>query len=419
MRVMVLGGGSNQVELIKKAKREGDEVILIDYQIDCPGKKYADMHILISTQDTKHIKRIAQQQKIDAIVTSGADQPVLTAAVVSAELGINFYVDPELAKAVTNKIVMKSIFVENNIPTPKYCLVKKDFSESDIASLNFPLVLKPVDCQGQRGVYKISSADEIRFKIASTLSYSMEDKAMLEEFYENDEITVNGWLDNGELTIISVVDRITIKQDNHIGISPCHNFPSVHLKKYRDEIFSLTQKIVSAFNMLNGPVYFQYFLGDEGLKVNEVAMRIGAAYESITIPMIANIDITKMVLDYCKYSKADTSALHNYSMDNNQMHLSTQMFFCDAGTIAHMTPLEEILRLPFVKAAQYGYKTGDTVKRLVNATARAGYFIVEGYDFEDMLMNANYVFDHFEILDSNGNNLVKKYSSYPDKYLFT
>ena len=135
--------------------------------------------------------------------------------------------------------------------------------------------------------------------------------------------------------------------------------------------------------------------------------------------MIANIDITKMVLDYCKYSKADTSALHNYSMDNNQMHLSTQMFFCDAGTIAHMTPLEEILRLPFVKAAQYGYKTGDTVKRLVNATARAGYFIVEGYDFEDMLMNANYVFDHFEILDSNGNNLVKKYSSYPDKYLFT
>ncbi|MBN2879423.1 MAG: ATP-grasp domain-containing protein [Clostridia bacterium] len=419
MRVMVLGGGSNQVELIKKVKQEGDEAILIDYQLDCPGKKYADMHIMISTQDAKNIKRIAQQQKIDAIVTAGADQPVLTAAIVSAELGIGFYADPELAKAVTNKILMKSIFTKNNIPTPKYCLIKKDFSESDISSLNFPLVLKPVDCQGQRGVYKIFSTDEIRLKIASTLSYSMEDVALLEEFYENDEITVNGWLDNGELKIISVVDRITIKQDNHIGICPCHNFPSVYFKKYHDELISLTHEIVSAFNMLNGPVYFQYLLGDEGLKVNEVAMRIGAAYESITIPMIANIDITKMVLDYCKYNKADTSALKDYSMDNNQIYLSTQMFFCDAGTIAYMTPLEDILNLPFVKAAQYGYQTGDTVKRLVNATARAGYFVVEGCDFDDMLMNVDFVFDYFEILDSKGNNLVKKYNSYPNKYLFS
>lgn len=419
MRIMVLGGGSNQVDLIKKVNEHQDEVILIDYLMDCPGKKYADTHLLVSTFDTDAITTAAKRHNVDAIVTAGTDQPVLSAAIASQKLGLSFYADATLAKAVTNKLVMKPIFKKHNIPTTNFCLITKDFEEQELSSLNFPVVLKPADSQGQRGVYKLNSIEEVHSNIASTLSYSKEQIALVEEYYENDEITVNGWVNDGKTTIISVVDRVTIKKDSHIGICLCHNFPSVHLKKYKDEIYDITEKIVDAFEIKNGPIYFQYLIGDEGIKVNEIAMRIGGAYEGITIPLIADIDILKMVLDSCTYNKINNQEkLNNYSLDNSNIFLSTQLFFCNPGVVDYMTPIEEILDIPFVKAAHYEYKEGDTIKRLVNATARAGYIIIEGKDFDDMVNNVNYVFDNLYVYDSNGNNLVIKYSDYEDKYLF-
>ena len=418
MKVMVLGGGSNQVELIKKAKMQGDEVILIDYLPNCPGSKIADMHLPISSFDTESIISVARTHNADAIVTAGTDQPVLSAAIASQEIGLNFYAQKDLAKAVTNKIVMKSIFKENNIPSVNYRLINKDFKDEEISSLKFPVVLKPVDSQGQRGIYKLNSVDEVRSKIDISLSYSREDVALVEEFYKNDEITVNGWVNNGKLTIISVVDRVTIKRDEHIGICLCHNYPSIHLKKYKKKINKITQNIVKAFNIKNGPIYFQYLIGDDGIKVNEIAMRIGGAYEGITIPIISGIDILKLVLDYVKYNKIDSSSLDNYSIDKNDVFLSTQLFFCNAGTIDYMTPIEEITSIPFVKAAHYEYKRGDIIKRLVNSTARLGYIIIEGKSFDDMINNINFVFNTLKVLDKDGNNLVIKYTDYADKYLF-
>ena len=418
MKVMVLGGGSNQLDLIKKVKQQGDEVILIDYLMDCPGKAYADTHILISTFDSKYVLKTAKKYSVDAIVTSGTDQPVLSAAIASQELGLNFYADKQLALAVTNKTVMKEIFSKNDIPTVKYRFLKEDFKDDEITDFNYPVVLKPVDCQGQRGVYKLNSIDEVRGKIASTLSYSREGHALIEEFYENDEITVNGWVNDGKLTIISVVDRVTIKRDSHIGICLCHNFPSVYLNEYYDDIEQVTQKIISVFNIKNGPIYFQYLIGSDGIKVNEIAMRVGGAYEGVTIPIIAGIDILKMVLDFTKYNSVDIKNLENYSLKDNNVHLSTQLFFCGAGEIDFMTPAEDIEQIPFVKAFSYSYKPGDTIKRLVNATARAGYIVVEGSGFDDMIKNVNYVFDQIKILDKSGKNLIIKYSDYDNKYLF-
>jgi len=416
MRLMVLGGSSNQVDLIKKAKQQGDTVILVDYLSDCAGKEYADIHLLISTFDIEGIEKAALEYDVRGIVTAGTDQPILSAASASEKLGFNFYCDKKTAKAVTNKRVMKKIFKANDIPSAEYRLIGRDFIDEELESIKFPVVIKPVDAQGQRGVYKLNSIAEIREKIEDTLSYSSEDKALVEEYFLNDEITVNGWVEDGKTTILSVVDRVTFEKNKHIGICLCHNFPSVHLTAHRIEIEEMTERIVEAFDIKNGPIYFQYLIGKKRMIVNEIAMRIGGAYEGLTLPMIADVDILKMVLEFAKYGKVDTTALEKYDHFKNKIYLSTQLFFCRPGKVSSMTPKEELKNLPYLKTVYYEYSEGDEIHKIENATARAGYFIAEGNSFENMVDNVNSVFEKMEILDYNGTNLVVKYKEYMGKY---
>ena len=167
---MVLGGGGCQQNLIKRAKEDGHYVVVADYLENPPACRFADEHVRVSTFDTPAVLKAAKELGIDGITTLGTDQPVLTAAVVSKELELNYYAEPELALAVTNKRVMKALFKEHNIPSCDYRLIGEDFSDEEIEGLNFPAVLKPVDSQGQRGIFLVNNADEARQHIAETLS---------------------------------------------------------------------------------------------------------------------------------------------------------------------------------------------------------------------------------------------------------
>ncbi|MCE5236126.1 MAG: ATP-grasp domain-containing protein [Clostridiaceae bacterium] len=418
MRRLILGGGGCQLNLIRRAKERGEFVIVADYLKNCPGAALADAHAKVSTFDAEGVLRAAREFKAQSVVTLGTDQPVLTAARVAEALKLPFYVDVHTALAVTNKRVMKSLFLEHGIPTLNYVLLAADFDEAELKSFRFPAVLKPVDSQGQRGIFRVESIAEVKRHIAETLSFSREDRALLEEFYPNDEITVNGWLDKGRLTVLSVVDRVTIKNTKHIGICLCHNFPSVHLKRYHGEITALTERIVRAFKLENGPIYFQYLVGDRGIKVNEIAARIGGAYEDLTLPHIAGIDALSLLLDLTGIGRCDTGALEGYDMMKRGRFVSTQLYFFKPGRLASVTPDAAMLACPGVLHAKGFYCAGDTVPETENATARAGYLIVEGSGFKNMLQNVNDAFLHMKALDPMGNDLVIRYEDYPDKYLF-
>ena len=418
MRLMILGAGSCQQNLIKRAKKRGYYVIAADYLENPPGAQFADEHIRVSTFDTPNVLSAAREKRIDGIVTLGTDQPVLTAAVVAQELGLSYYADEKLALAVTNKRIMKALLGKNGIPANDYRLIGKDFAEEEIRGLQFPAVLKPVDSQGQRGIFKVNNIVEAREHIEETLSFSREDKVLLEEFYRSDEITVNGWAVGGRVKIISVVDRLTIKDTDRIGICIGHNFPSLHLEGHHDDIEKITQDIADAFSIIDGPIYFQYLIGQQGIRVNEIAIRVGGAYEDITMPIISGIDIAGMLLDYIETGRCNTQAIEEYSIKNNSSFVSTQMFFLRPGKIRSMTSVKDVLRLNGVRDVYYAVKEGETVGSIENATARAGYAIIEGESFDELTANIDILYENMKVINENGENLVINFSEYKDKYFF-
>jgi len=406
MKLLVLGGGSGQISIIKKAKEMGHHVIVSDYYADAPGKKYADYGETVSTFDIKSNIEVAKKYSIDGVLTSGTDQPVYTAARIAEELNLPSFLSSATALKVTNKMGMKKLFKKADIPSVKHKFLQQNFLDRELQDFSFPAVVKPLDSQGQRGVFKLTSIKEIREKFSEVLSFSRENKILIEEYYSSGEITVSGWVNKGELKILTITDRITYETGPHIGICTAHIFPSKFLPEYHQEIKNISEKIVKAFQIKDGPIYFQMLIGDDGIKVNEIACRIGGAYEGDFMPLLTGVDILQMMVNLALNQKIDFSPLDRYQLKENKKWLSVQLFFALPGRIADISSSKEILSLDGVSQIGFNFKKGDRIKKIKNATERAGYFIISAVNKRELKENLKSVYDRLKIIDSQGQNLI-------------
>ncbi|MCT4688841.1 ATP-grasp domain-containing protein [Vallitalea sp.] len=406
MKLMILGASGAQLNAIKRAKELGYKVVATDYYTNSPGKLIADECGLASTFDYEETLKVALETGIDGIMTTGTDQPVYTVNKVADKLSLPRFLSVNTSYAVTNKRVMKEKFIESGIPTPDYRIIKKDFADNQLEGLKFPVVVKPFDSQGQRGIFKLNTIEDVRLRFDDVIKHSREDSILVESYYKNDEITISGWVRNKKAKVLTITDRVTFDNDKYIGICSSHEFPSKHYKQYKEEFITLTDKIVDAFNIGQGPIYFQLFVGDEGIKVNEIACRIGGAYEDEFIPLITGVDILKMVIDSSMGQDIDYHPLDNYNIENNKNHLTVQLFFANSGTVQSITSRDEIIKLEGVYNMNYNYKEKDFIKPIENASVRAGYVIVTGNTNQDIQKKVDNLYKKMLILNRQGNNLI-------------
>lgn len=404
-RILMVGAGSCQINAIRKIKELGHLVVAADYNEWTEGKSLADVSVRADAFSGEEILDCAREYAVDGIMTVGTDQPVLTVTKTAEAMGLPRFLDGHTALLVTNKKAMKRRFQAEGIPTAGFALVGKGFLDAELEGLNPPFVVKPVDSQGQRGIFKLQDIQAVRESFDAVVRYSRCEEILVEEYYHNKELTVSGWVDSGRVSIYTVTDRVTFSSDEHIGVCTAHNHPSIHLARYREEIFQLTEKICRVFGITEGPIYFQYLVGNQGILVNEIACRLGGAYEDVTIPFATGIDVLKKNIEGCLGRDEGRNPTAHYTYREGT-YFTTQLFFCKPGEVAHVTPLEELKRLPFVVGAGYNVKVGDRLVPIENASQRAGYLIVSGKDQADLEDNLETAARILRVEDREGRNLV-------------
>ena len=404
--LLMVGAGSCQINAIKKIKEMGHKVIAADYNSWTEGKEIADVSVVADAFDEEAIYLCAKEHHVDGILTVGTDQPVFIVNRVSERLNLPHFLNTQTALWVTNKKEMKHRFNQFKIPTAPFAVVGHSFGSSALMHLKPPYVIKPIDSQGQRGIFKVDSIDEIRSRFEAVIRHSRTSEILVEQYYDNDEVTVSGWVTKGRLSIFTITDRVTFPSDAKIGVCIAHRFPSVHQKTYGDKIVALTEHICNRFDIDEGPIYFQYLIGDKGIWVNEIACRLGGAYEDVTIPYVTGVDVLSHNIYQC-YDASQTFKGYEYKSDKRPY--STQLFFCKPGKVVSMTPVSKLKEKPYILDAGYNFKMGDTIGQLENASQRAGYFIVTGeneMEVEENIMKA-YALLYFQ--DEQGENLVIRY----------
>ncbi len=402
MKLLILGASRAQLPGIQKAHDLGCEVVTCDYYEDVIGHEYSDSSHIISTFDKEGVRSVAELEKVDGIMTLGTDQPVLTAAYVATRLGLPKLLDEATALSVTNKKVMKKLFDVHNIPTVPYLIYQKGLNDSELEELFYPVVVKPIDSQGQRGIFYLESARQVIDHYEQVIEHSRELDVLVEQYYPNDEITVSGWVDEGQVTILSITDRVTFQNQSQLGICLSHEYPSRFLAKYKEELEILTRQITKVFKISNGPIYYQFLLGAQGVLVNEIACRIGGAHEATFLPRVRGFDITKAAVQLA------LGLEHHETMKvmDKKSCVSVQLFFCEPCTVKRIPDPKQILTLDGVFDYHMNLSVGDQVGDIENATKRAGYLLVEAADKNELEQRLKDIYKFLVIIDENGQNCL-------------
>ena len=419
MKLLIVGGGQGQLRAIRRARQTGLEVVVSDMNPAAPGANLADGFTQADTFDAAATAAAARRQRVDGIATLGTDQPVLTVTRAAGQLGLPRSLSVEQALAVTNKRYMKRWFDECGIPHSPYRIVGPDFRPEQLKGLQPPLVLKPVDSQGQRGVVRLESSDQVADYLPEALSYSRDGYAVVEEFYPGREITFSGWVRQGHMYPLTITDRITRPFYPHIGVCIAHTYPSRCAAEYGGEIVDISRRIVAGFGIRQGPLYFQMLIGPAGVRVNEVAARIGGAYEDEFIPALTGIDID--MLNFAEalgspgrpgqlgqpgsFDARDSAALHDYRYPAAGA-LAVLLFFTEPLQVAATGPEAALQRIPGVVAARYLLEPGRQIGPMHNSTGRAGYVIIQADSPVQVNRSIDAVYAALEVIDPAGRNRV-------------
>lgn len=400
-RLLILGAGTLQLSAIRRIKALGHEVIVSDYYKDSPGKLLGDHCLLADTFSAEETLNELGELSIDGVLTTGTDQPVYTVSVIAKRLNLPSLLNQTVAFHVTNKKAMKALFKKLQLKTAPYALISEEVMAVDFSG---PYVLKPIDSQGQRGIYKLNTLDEVKMHLTKTLSYSKSSEALLEKYYENKEVTVSGWVEDGHVHILTITDRVTFSSDDHIGVCIAHEYPTIH-ENHTDELVEMTEKICKGFEINHGPIYFQFLVGDQGVFINEIACRIGGAFEDLTIPYATGVDLLDLVI---QSSLGEQTRLQ---INRNSGVFSTQLFFCYSGKVEEIEGLELLKSMPFILDADVYYKVGDIIGEIKNASQRAGHIVITGENETALRQNIETAYDTLKVM-SEGKNLIMRGKRY-------
>lgn len=299
VKILLLGGSHFQVPSVKKAKELGYYTITCDYLPQNPGHKYADEYYNVSTTDKEAVWALAKKLKIDGIVAYASDPAAPTAAYVAQELGLCGQ-PYESVEILSNKDKFRKFLADNNFNVPKasgYSIL--DEAKKEFHTYKMPVMVKPIDSSGSKGVTKVSSIQELDSAVKYALKFSKAKRFIIEEYVKKDgyQIAGDGFSVDGKLVFRCFAnEHFNLKTGNPfvpIGESWPYNMP----KKIHDKIHKETQKLLDLLKMKTGAYNFDVRIDkNENVILMELAPRNGGNLIAQVIQYATGVDMVEWTI---------------------------------------------------------------------------------------------------------------------------
>ncbi len=205
-KIMLLGGLRYLLPVIDAAHKEGYHVITCDYLPDNIAHKYSDEYCNVSIIDKDAVLQKAIELKIDGIMSFAVDPGVVTAAYVAERMRLPFAGSYESVRILQNKDLFRNFLTENGFNVPvSGSYTRYEDAEADLGRFSFPIIVKPTDSAGSKGVTRVDRAEELPLAFAHALGNSVSRHVIIEEFIEKKGCSsdTDSFSVDGELKVVT------------------------------------------------------------------------------------------------------------------------------------------------------------------------------------------------------------------------
>lgn len=274
-KLIVVGANEFQKKLIIKARGMGYETHVFSWEDGSIGKDYSDYFYPISIVEKDEIFNKAKEINPDGICSIASDLAMPTVNYVANNLGL-IGNSLHCTEITTNKYLMRNILLENKLPCPKYYLVK-GIDDLDINCLQFPLITKPIDRSGSRGICKVNSIDQLKESIEKSKGVSFDDEILVEEYIDGREFSVEFISKNKSHKFLQITEKFTTGAPSFIEKG--HLSPARINEKLKQKIIEIIYKSLTALEISQGASHSELKINSNGeIKIIEIAARMGGDY---------------------------------------------------------------------------------------------------------------------------------------------
>lgn len=372
--ILIFGAGELQLSIIKKANKMGLFTVGIDPCEDAYSRSECDAFEVVGGQDYEGTLAVAMKYNISAIVTAATDKPLVMMARLAQELDLPFY-SVATAEWSTDKYQMKQRFIEWGVPCAQGRLIR---NAGEARDLYFPVICKPRDNSGSRGVKFCRDLVELQESVDEALQFSKLDSVLVEEYIEGKEYSVEALHYDGKFEIIQFTEKQTTEFPYNVEIG--HMQPATITIEQKKEICEILHKMSISMRYENCASHTELKINDRGIFIIETSPRLGGDFiTSLLTPISTGINIEEQLINIALNNPVDTvSNRHNKAAGVRFLSLPT-------GIIEKLNiDVKDIMDLPNMVDFKHNLRENQQINKIKNSLERYGYFVIKASNVEDV-----------------------------------
>lgn len=357
-RLLIMGGMQVSCEIVRKAQEMGIYTIVADYYPaeKSPAKKIADKAIEVSVTDVDAVVQVIKEEEADGVFVGFNDMLLPYYAEICEKAGLPCYGTKEQFEMLINKDRYKALCRQFGIPTiPEYS-IKDEIIE-------YPVLVKPVDSSGSRGISICHSQEELKVAIETGRKASKSGRVLIERYMEGREVTVFWTFQNGNYYLSALGNR-HVKHNQGMDVIPLpvgYTFPSVFLSKYRKEVEENCKRMFRHLGLKDGMMFMQCKVENGTCYVYDLGFRLTGSLEYKILERVCGYNPLEMMIQYALTEKMGNESIAGMAVPEFKTPAFNVSCLCAPGTIKEIKGIEEVMRMPEVEDVVIAHMPGETI----------------------------------------------------------
>lgn len=273
-KLLLLGGIGPAADLIELAHRNRVYVGVSDYNKDTRIKRMADFRHDVNAVDVDAIAALYSREHYDGIISNFNDMLSPYVARIAEKVGAFSPYSVEQLRMSNDKKYFKETCKKYGVPVPKEYPIE-NAGEIDKAEIDYPVIIKPVDSSGSKGISVCHNADELKTAYQKAMQMSRAGKVIVEEFIPYDEINVTYIAQDGDIQLAAIHDRyFNEAQDGVIRVPDMYIYPSRYVDLYYEKYNKKVIEMLRGIGVKNGSLFMQAVVRGEQIYFYEAGMRL-------------------------------------------------------------------------------------------------------------------------------------------------